>query len=410
MTARTGVLAIAIVLLPSWTSAEGLTADRAVEMALAHNPEVAVLRSELEAFEARLSGASLLLQANPEISTSVGTRSAQTGDEVDYDVELTQQLEVFGQRGARIEAARAGRAGAEARLQARRSEVAAEVRQAFARSLAAEQLLVIARENLELGKQTAKAAVKRLEVGDASRIEFNTAHIEVGRAAKEVSMALKEDAAALASLRLLLALEPTIDLRLAGDLRVPTITTVGADALLKRAAESRADLVAARNAVEVARAERTVAKRDWLPRPRLGARYEQDEGDRVILGTLSFDLPLFNQNQAARGVAAAQLTQAERELQATERRVRQEVMLALSRISSAKEVVQAFEGSVIDAMTENLSLINTAYSAGKIDLFELLVIRRDTLEARRGYVEVLAELRAAEAELGKALGAEKGLP
>ena len=121
-------------------------------------------------------------------------------------------------------------------------------------------------------------------------------------------------------------------------------------------------------------------------------------------------MPVFNQNQAGRGVATAEVVRAERVLEATERRIRQEVLLAALRLETAQGVVQAFDDGVVQAMTENLGLINTAYSAGKIDLFELLVIRRDTLEARRGYIEALEELRAAEAALGRALGMDGGVP
>lgn len=409
MSALHPLLRMASVVLATTAWAEPpLTSELAVEKALAGNSELAALAAEVAAADARLTGASLLLQVNPELSGSVGGRSARTGGSLQVEAELSQQLELLGQRGARIEVARAARAGAEARLRARRSEVAAEVRQAFARALAAEQILIIARENLDLAKQTAKAAERRLELGDGSRIEVNTAQIEVGRTASEVSLALKGSAAALGQLRLILALEPTVALRIEGDLRASVGALPEVDVLLRRAMEARADLMAAKRAVEAARAEGAFAARDWLPRPHIGVRYEQEEGDHVVLGTLSFDLPVFNQNQAGRGVAAAQLTQSERALEAIERRVRQDVMFAALRVKTSQDAVQAFEGRVLDAMTENLALINTAYAAGKIDLFELLVIRRNTLEARRSYVEALEELRVAEAELGRALGLEKG--
>lgn len=415
MTTKEGIFwmsATLLVLLPRVVRAEeALTADSAVKLALEQNPELTSLSAEVQAADARLGGASLLFQANPEISGSVGSRSTATGNLLEYEAGVSQQLEVFGQRRSRIDGASAGRSSAEARLKARRSGLAAEVRQVFARALATEQLVEVAQENLGLARQTAKAAEKRLEVGDGSRIEVNTARVDVGRAARELNLALKNRATAHAELRLLLAVEPTMVLRLEGDLKSSAvIALVDPDALVRRALQSRWELSAARQGVEVARAEQRSAGREWLPRPRVGARYERDEGDQVVLGTLEFDLPVFNQNQAGRGVATAQLVQAELALQTTERRVRQEVLLAAVRLQAAQDAAKGFEGEVVEAMEENLRLVGTAYQAGKIDLFELLLIRRNTLETRRGYIEALEEQRAAEAELAKALGADGGRP
>lgn len=387
-----------------------LTADDAVRVALERNPELASLGAEVQAGEARLRGASLLLQANPEAGFAVGPRSSERGRELDVDAEIAQQLEIFGQRGARIGAARTGLDVSKGRAAARRSELAAEVRVAFAHALSAEQLLAFARQNLDLARQTLKAAEKRREVGDGSKIEVNSARIEVGRALREVSLATQRRAVALKELRLLLALEPTDELQLQGELKTAVQAPATADALMQRALASRPDLTVARQRLDAAQAEGLVSEREWLPRPRLGARYQREEGANAILGTLSLDLPIFNRNQAGRGVAAAQTVQAQRALEATERRVRQEVLLAHGRLVAAREASQAFVGEVVGAAQENLTLLGTAYQAGKIGLFELLLIRRDAIESQRGYIEALEEVLVAEAELGRAIGADGGRP
>lgn len=387
---------------------EGYTIEKAVQVALERNPELASLKAEVQAADARVQGASLLVQANPELGTSVGRRNTSAGGLVEYDVELSQQVEIFGQRAARIDMATAGHRNAEARLKARRTELAAEVRQVFVRALAADQLVILTQESLTLAQQTVKAAEKKLEAGDGSRIELNTARVEVGRSTRDLKLAGQARMAAIAQLRILLAIDATKDVKLAGDLKAAQVRPLAIEELLARGMQARADLTAAQRALDGANAERRFADRDWLPRPRVGLRYEREEGEQVVLGTLSFDLPVFNRNQAGRGVATAQVTQTERSVEAVERRIRQEVLLAASRLKAAQEATEAFEGDVVHAMEENLSLATTAYQAGKIDLFELLLIRRNTLDARRGYIEALEEVRVAEAELGRALGVEKG--
>ena len=41
---------------------------------------------------------------------------------------------------------------------------------------------------------------------------------------------------------------------------------------------------------------------------------------------------------------------------------------------------------------------------GKLDFAQLLLFRRETIEARRGYIEALDELNRAEAQLSRTLG------
>lgn len=386
-----------------------LTADQAVQLAIARHPELASLGGEARAAAARWRGASLLLQANPQVAAAVGPHTGNGGAQLDYEVSIAQQLELFGQRGARIDATRSGKLIADARLQARRAAMAAEVRQAFVRALGSEQHLSLARESLALSRQTVQAAQRRFELGDGSRIEVNTAKIDVARSTRDVNSAVRDRAGAYSELSALVALDATTQLHLDGALTGDSPAVAADAAALERLAlESRADLVAARGALQAAQAERRLASREALPRPQVGARYERDQGDHVVMGTLQMELPAFNRNEAGRGVAEAQAMQAEVTLQAMDRQIRREVQLAVLRLRAAREAVGAFETDVVAAIEENLALVVTAYEAGKLDLLELLLVRRNAIEARRGYIEALEELRTAETELAKALGAKDG--
>ena len=171
-----------------------------------------------------------------------------------------------------------------------------------------------------------------------------------------------------------------------------------------QALAQRADLQAARAELEAARARQRLATREALPSPRLGVTYSREEEAQIVQGTLGLELPLVQRNQAARGVAAARLAQAEQALQTLERAVRMEVRLATERYQTASAAADAYGGGVLAALEENLALVNEAYRAGKVDFFELLVIRREALDARRDYIEALEELNAAGAQLKRAVG------
>jgi len=397
-----------ILLIARAAAGEELSAEAAVSFALDRNSELAALASEVKAADARVGGAKLLFQLNPELTAAAGPRRTGSEESTDLELEVTQRLELFGQRGARIEAAVAEREAAAARLAARRVEVCAAVRGAHARALAAERLLAVARDDLTVTRDAVRAAERRAELGGASRLEVNAARGEVGRAARAVSVATVELASARSELRLLLAMDPAAELTLGGAL--PEVTQLHlqpVDALAGEARQGRADVVAARRAVASAEAERRLSGREALPSPVVGARYAREERADILLGTLSLDLPLFNRNQAGRGVASARADQAAAELAGVIRRADQDVRLAAERLAAAMEAAHAFEGEVVAGAEENLTLSTRAYEAGKIGLAELLLMRRSAMEARREHVEALSELAEAEAELARAVGSEK---
>ena len=215
------ILAIAVLCGATAADAEPLTSDRAVEFALERNPELAALAADVGAARARLSGAELPLQSNPEISAGAGPRRNGAAHSTDLEVSLSQRVEVFGQRGARIDVAQAERAAAEKRLASRRVAVAAEVRSAFARVLAAERLVALAREDLAVARDAVRAVERRLELGGTSQLEVNAVRVEGGRAARSVAVATQRTAAARAELRTLLGSDAGAPLELAGELPRP---------------------------------------------------------------------------------------------------------------------------------------------------------------------------------------------
>ncbi|MCY1024042.1 TolC family protein [Pyxidicoccus sp. MSG2] len=374
-------------------------------LALEHSPRLLPARAEAAAARARLEGASLLFQQNPEVSAAVGPRQRPGNTSVDVGLGVSQRLEVFGQRGARKDAARAELSSSEARLEALKVDLAAEAREAFAQAVAAEQEVRLAEEGRTLADQAFRAAQERQAAGAASRIEANTARVEQGRAARESALALQRRSVAYAQLRLLLGLESSEALALEGGVMAPpSAQAPPLETLLERALAHRAEVKAARAEVDAARAEGKLAAREALPSPRLGASYSREEDANIIQGTLSLELPVFNRNPAARGVSAARLTQAEGTLRAVEQLVRSEVTLALERYQGASAAAAVYSEDVLAALQENLELVNEAYRAGKVDFLELLVIRRESLDARRGYIDALRELATADAQLKRAVG------
>lgn len=403
-----GVLAGLLGLWAAPAAAAELGLDEAIRLALERNAEVRLAQGELQVATARRPGAALLLQGNPELSASAGPRLRAGSVSPQVSVSVSQPVEVGGQRGARIDAAAAAIRSAEARLAARTAAVVAEVRQAFGRALAAQAGVTIADEAVRLAKQALAAAEQRHQAGDASRVEVNTARIEVGRTSRAGVAAALRAQVCQAELRLLLGLGPHEDLRLKGTLETLAPPPALEAQARARALDRRADVRAARAEVDEAEAELRLATRDAFPSPRLGASYGTEEGAHIVQGTLAWEVPLFNRNQAAQALARGRVSQSRLSLQALEQRVTQEVELALARVRAARAAADAFGAEVLRAAESSVELANEGYRAGQLDFLQLLLIRRDALDARRGHVEALEELNAAAAQLDQALGVGPG--
>lgn len=383
-----------------------LTVDDAIRLAQSNNPELQQVTADVSAAKARLDGASLLLQDNPTLTAEAGPRDAPSVKQgVEYSFQLLQQVEVAGQRGVRMEAATAALDATDARLRALRVDLTARVRERFGRVLAAQQWVDLATEGLAVARQGLDAVDARFRAGSVPLLELNAARGELGRATREKADAERRRAEALAAFRLLVGLDPLESIDAKGEPRPEDALPDGQD-LVAEALVNRAELEEARRGVASAEAEAELAARAWIPSPRLGAtyRYEGDTNTTIVLGVVQVDLPVFNRNQAARGATNARVDQLNAAATATERRVEQEVLTALERVRAARAAAQGYAGDVMKAMQQNTDLVTESYRAGKIDFLQLVVIRRQAIDTQREYIDVLEELNAAEAELGRAVG------
>lgn len=399
------LLNLALLSGPARAAERALSLNDAVKAAIEHNPELKVAAADVAAAEARRRGASVLFQQNPELSGAIGPRAAYGGRSIDYEVQVSQPIEVGGQRGARVAAADAAIASASERLRQRRTGLIADVRTAYAAAAAGKDAVSLATEAAQLAEQSLRTAELRFDAGDASRLDVNAARVELGRARRAVRSAQQDYAEALGVLRRLVAVAPD-DVVSITDSLIDAARWERSRPTADGAVNRHAAVLAEERAVDEARAELSLANREVVPTPRLGVAYSREEDAQILQGTLALEIPLFNQNQGARGVSAAKVTQAERALDATRREVATGLQVALTRRENAERAVAEFASELLAAAQENLQLINEAYAAGKVDFLQLLLVRRDTIETRSAHIEALYELAAANAQLSTYLGEE----
>lgn len=405
-----------------------LTLRDVQRLALRQSPAFMAARADTAIARSGLRQARLY-QFNPDVTARIpGVGLA--GNRNPAALTLLQEIEIGGQRGLRIGAARFGlaRAGGVVRNAARLTSAAAST--AFYRALAADRRLSVAATALALNERLLQAVRAQIREGEISTLDANLAEIELGRARGRVLAARRAATSATLELERLAGIGPEVPVRLADpSTSMPTLATDAApagpaaassdrvgepdpaalnpDSLVAVALARRGDVAADSAIIREFETLRTLARRQNVPNLRLGAFVErpQGSGSSSIGPAVGLSIPLFNRNQGLAAQRAAQAEQRRLELQATVLRVRTEITDAVRAYQTATEETRVFETSVLQPARRNAALLETAYRAGKLPLPSLLLLRNQLLDAELGFWDAWLARREALVQLQSATGA-----
>lgn len=374
-----------------------LTLAQAVELALAHHPEIAAARSEVQATQAALlvAGARPSAVAEAEMEdTRRGTRATT--------LRLALPLELGGKRQARLEAVGRGRDVALARQALRRGQLRAEVTAAFVEALVAQERVRLAEAALALARGGSEAAQRRVAAGKVSPIEETRARVAQSAVAVELAQARGEWRAALQGLQALLGGGQPVQ-AVAGDVALPPLPA--RDALHARVAQAPALRVAQLDVERLgalAQLERTRRVPDLTVG--VGAKYSEELGRTQALLTLSVPLPSADAWRGAELEALRRQDQARFEAEAAALRLRAEVARAHERLQAAAAEARTLHDEVLPAAQGVFEASTKGYELGKFSLLDVLDAQRTLLQSRTQYLRALAQAHLAAADIHRALG------
>lgn len=377
--------------------AEPLTIDDALARARQSAPAIVAARMRIDEVRARTLNASLRFSSNPTIDVEAGLRSGETST-TDYGVAVAQQFDLPSRRSARIDAAQATIAQEEQRARDVEREVLREIATAFLRALESQERATSAASGKELADEALRIAERRYAAGDVAQLDVNLARTTVARAEADSRNAAAMVGANVARLQALLGMNeaPTI----IGALReVSTPVDV--------TATDRADVRVLDAEIAEAEAEQRLAQTLRWPEFGLRASYAREEGDRIFLGGIGLTLPIFDRGRQASAIASARLTRLRAEREALLRTIEIEVRGAAASHVALRDAAIDYERTVLPLIEENERLALESYDVGQIGLGELLLVRREALDARRAFIDQLIEVRLAEVELRARAGVWK---
>jgi outer membrane protein, heavy metal efflux system len=381
-----------------------LTLDHALLLARKRTPSVVSARARVEEARARLQAASLLLRENPEIDASAGGNSSSGETSEKVEVGVIQNLDIGGRRSARLGIARAELGARVADAENTLRQALRTVASAFSRALQAQERRTLAARAESMAIETLEIARRRHQAGDVALLDVNLAQAALARARAELHSTRSVQSAALGELRAQLAFPLEQEVELGGDF--PIARRYDLQDLLAKAAD-RADIRALQSELDAANAEFRLGRALAWPELGVGGRYEREQGDDLVLGSVRFTIPIFDRGQGIRAESRARAHRLELELEAVRRDVRREVSTAFEVYLQQTAAVEELSRHALPVLEENESLSRESYEAGQISLAELLLVRREILETRSDYLARRLDAAIAAADLEASAGAWK---
>lgn len=378
-----------------------LTLEGAIRLALENNPELRAAGGQIEAAAGRAYQAKLW--SNPELTLSAEDWPVNGGGgfaDAKQTVGVAQTIPYPGKKKLDRQIGGAGVRLSEAERSVRRRELIRDVKASFYQVLAAQRLVEVAGELVELAESSAATARKRVAAGAAPDQEQLRAEIPLEQARTEWSSFQREWVAARQTLALRLGRPDLSEAEVSG-----ALAETGSLALLDGGPEqwlaSHPSVVVVKTRRDRAELELRRTRLEPYPDVRMGVAGGRigESGQSIIQLGFSVPLPILDRSKGKKQEAQANVRIAEAEQEAIEQRLLRAWSTASHRYRTSIEQVANYRERILPKANEALRLVQSGFAQGKFGFMDLLDTQRTTAEVRLAYQHKLLELNVAQAEL-----------
>jgi len=390
---------------PSQTPSPPFTLADALARARTESPETAAARARVEAAGEAVTEAAR--GPNPVFEFRLENWASGVSRSVlPYDAfaEVTQVVEIGGKRGARRGVAEAALGSSQAAEALTAQVLALEISRVYLDAIRLrDRQRTLAAQVTDLAEMV-RVLDRRVALGTTAESELLKLQTEEARAATELIRTELAAHRALSDLTARLNVETTLD---ALALPPPPPAPVAADD--ESAIRRRPDVVSAERAVAATRQALRLEDARGVPDPAVNAGLKRTTGYNTGLFTVTMPVPIFNRNRAARIVAQGQVTAAELELAATERRARGELAAARTAARRLAERAQDIRGRLVSPARGARDAARAAFATGALDVLRLVDAERVFTDAALVAIDLETDAIAAAIEARLAAG-EDPLP
>lgn len=381
-----------------------LTVDAAVQVALLNNRTLQAQYEELGVAQAELVQAGLL--KNPVFG---GTYRfpLDPGHLAGIEADLVTDFVRLLTRGATQKIAAKNLEATVFRVGNAVVKHAFETKKAWYTVVAAEQMLAMRRILTDAAEAAVEVAQKQFEAGTLNELDLANEQSLYAQLALDLRRAEGSVVTAREHLnRLMGTFGGATRWKTPGKLPELPKVDPSLDHLEPLAVGQRLDLRAARRDVEVLSYGLALAKNTrWTGFVDAGVNFERKpEGIRLLGPTVSFEIPIFDQRQAAIAKIEALLRQAEAREYALAVDVRSEVREARNDVIVTRAVADTYATKLVPLRVKVLKLSQQYYDAMLLGVFQLLLAKQQEIEAFRSYVDAARDYWIARAELDYATG------
>ena len=375
------------------TGDSALTLDAVLSLVAKANPTLRVLEYRRMAAQGQLKQAGLW--PNPELEAEIEEFgwNAPGLSESELTVALSQELELFGQRGARREVVRSEIRAIEFESNVQAFDLYLEVKQRFYQLAHAEEKLRLAEASVKLADDIVENISFRNERGAGLQSELLLAEIEQQRTRLRLEELRQQKAAA--EIWLVALWNGTPDATIVATDKEPDLQGLLAvvESLYEQADSTRI-ISHLQNEAAILRAQQSLAAAEARPTLTISGgvkRFEANGSKSFLLG-IGLPLPLFNRNQGARESIRAQTRSVEYEIE----RERLDVAATLrSHVIELRNMARRhdiLDSQLLPKAEQAYRSLQNAYESGRLPYTQMLEAERSLVELRFEHNDFLLSL------------------
>ena len=389
-------------------AAGDLSLSEALARALRDSPELRPFSYQRRAAEAEKLQAGL--HPNPELGATLenfaGTGDVRGVKSLETTLTLSQLIELGGKRDRRADAAAAALGGVAADYDVARLDVLSETARRYVDAAEAQAQLDLAKQSIDLARQSGEAVEKRIRAGAASTAERNRARIALLRAQLDAQRTEGELDARRVALAAMWGQGAPDFSTLSGDLYdIPPLAGFSEFAGRLETSPDLAKFAAERRLRE---AEVKLAQAEAVPDLTIGAGVRRlnpgaevggTGADYGLVASLELPLPVFNRNQGKIAAAQERLGQTEAERDAALLRTRSVLYGLYQAAAQARRQAEALRGEALQQAEQALTLTQRGFANGRFSFLELADAQHQVLELRGQAISASADARRVDAEI-----------
>lgn len=377
----------------------GLDLHTTLQEAQAANLELRAARQNRAVALAGITIAGAL--PNPTLSFSA------TRDTPHESVVFDLPLEIGGKRAKRLAVSREEQAGTELDIQVLERNIRRRTREAFYRSVAAQQQTVQSKAALELSSRIKDIVQQRFDAGDVAQLEVIQADVELARAQADYEVALQTKKSADVLLVALINRKFDSPLELRGRLdEVPASPTMESN--IEAALHSNPDVQKFTQQYKLEQRRLELAKSMRIPNLDLqgGADFNSPPDFKTGgRGQIGVAIPLFYRGQGEVAQSNARLEFLRLTLQSTQTMVSAEVAAAYFDYIAKVDQAERYSQNIVPQTTKLEQMAEESYTAGKSNLLTLIDAQRKLNDVHKAYIDSLFAAQSSFAALEEVVGA-----